>query len=358
MARPETQGRRQGRERTLSRAPAVRRIVVALLAAAIASPAFSQDFYAGKTISISTFTPPGGNYDAFIRLLAQYMPRHVPGRPQMLPVNQTGAGGLIAINHAGKIAPRDGTFLTLAGQGLLIQEATGGPGLQVSLADFRWLGNITRSNNVTVTWHTSGLRRIEDARLRETTVGASGAGSISAQFPSVFNALLGTKFKTIAGYDGGPAINLAMRRGEVDVRGMDTWAGYKSVFAEEIREGKLVPLMQIGHVREKDLPGTPLLTELVKGDPDKEAVAEFLTTALAVSRPVATTPGVPPERLAILRRAFDDVMRDPDFVAEARRQSLEIDPMTGAEVEASIRRVLDTPKEIIARARAALGETR
>ncbi len=322
--------------------------------ALLAPAAAAQDFYAGKTISISTFTPPGGNYDLLMRLLAQYLPRYIPGKPQMLAINQTGAGGLIAINHAGRIAPRDGTFLTLAGQGLLIQEATGGPGLQVSLADFRWLGNITRSNNVAVTWHTSGMKTIGDARLREYTVGASGAGSISAQFPSVFNALLGTRFKTIAGYDGGPAINLAMQRGEVDVRGMDTWAGYKSVFAREIRDGKLIPLMQIGSSREKELPDVPLLTDLVKGDPDKEAVAEFLTTALAVSRPVAATPNVPAERLEILRRAFDAAMRDPDLIAEARRQSLEIDPMSGDEVEASIKRILGAPKALVARAQAAL----
>ena len=135
---------------------------------------------------------------------------------------------------------------------------------------------------------------------------------------------------------------------------MDTWAGYKSVFMPEIRAGKLIPLMQIGATRELELPDVPLLTDLVKGDPDKLAVAEFLTTALAVSRPVATTPGVPAERLEILRRAFDATMQDPDFVSEARKQSLEIDPMSGEEVEAAIRRILGAPKELIGRAKAAL----
>ena len=314
----------------------------------------AQDFYAGKTVAISTFAPPGGNYDALIRLLTQFMSRHIPGKPKMIAINQTGAGGLVAINHAGKFAPKDGTFLTLASQGLFIHEATGGAGLQTSLGDFRWIGNLARSNNVAVTWHTSGLRSINDARQREYTVGASGAGSISAQFPAVFNALLGTKFKTIAGYEGGAAINLALQRGEVDVRGMDTWMGYKSVFGPEIREGKLIPFMQIGLAREPELADIPLFTELVQDDPEKSAVAEFLTTALVMSRPLAAAPGTPPERVEILRRAFDAAVKDPALLAEAKRQGVDIDPMSGEEVEAGVKQILGTPKDVITRTQRAL----
>jgi tripartite-type tricarboxylate transporter receptor subunit TctC len=324
------------------------------LAIVAVTTARAEDFYAGKTISISTFVPPGGNYDSYIRLLARYMPRYIPGHPTMIAVNQTGAGGLVAINHAGRVAPQDGTFLTLASQGLLLLEATGGEGLHVSLGAFKWLGNISRSNNVTVTWYKTGLASIEGARAREYTVGASGAGSISAQFPSVFNALLGTRFHTILGYEGGSAINLALRRGEVDVRGMDTWVGYKQSFGPEIAAGQLRPLMQIGLSRDPELPQVPLLTDLVRDDPPKLAVAQFLTEALALSRPVAAAPGTPADRVAILRQAFDATMRDPELIAEARRESLEIDPMAGGEVQAAVARILATPAETVAAAKAAL----
>ena len=326
----------------------------ALLASVAAGPACAQNFYAGKTITITTFVAPGGNYDALMRVLAAHMNRHIDGKPNIIAQNQLGAGGLVAINHAGKIAPMDGTFLTMPGQGLPMFEVTGQPGLQASLRDFQWIGNMSKSNNVTVAWHTSGLKTIDDARKAEHSVGASGAGSISAQFPVAFNALLGTKFKVIAGYEGGAAVNLAMQRGETDARSMDTWTGYKISFPQELKDGRLIPLMQIGLEKEPELANVPLFHELVKSDPEKYAIALFLTTSLAVSRPVVAPPGTPPERVEILRRAFNATMKDPEFLADAQKQGLDIDPMTGEEVQKIILQILDTPKETVKIAQAIL----
>ena len=188
-------------------------VAVGVLAAAIgvaSSPASADDFYAGKTISMSTHTAAGGGYDTYLRLLARHMNKHIPGKPSMVVLNQPGAGGLLAVNYIGRVAPRDGTYLTLVSQGLLVHEATGQPGLQTSLKDFQWLGNMSQSSVVSVTWHTTTIKSLDDAKTKEVTVGSTGAGSISVQVPMLLNALFGTRFKIIYGYKGAGEMNDGM----------------------------------------------------------------------------------------------------------------------------------------------------
>src|SRR5262245_55950910 len=168
-----------------------------VLCAATGADALAQDFYAGKTVTISTFTAPGGAYDAYIRLLTRHMGKHIPGRPTMIAMNQPGAGGILNVNYAGKVAPQDGTFLTLVGVGLLTQEVIGAASLQVSLRSFKWIGNVSKDNNIVATWPTSKAKTIEDARKHDVTIGSLGAGSIDAQLPAAYNTLLGTRFKVI-----------------------------------------------------------------------------------------------------------------------------------------------------------------
>jgi tripartite-type tricarboxylate transporter receptor subunit TctC len=318
----------------------------------VQSPVAAEDFYAGKTISMSTHTGPGGGYDTYLRLLARHMGRHIPGRPTIVVVNQPGAGGLLALNHAGRVAPQDGTFLTLVSQGLLVHEATGQPGLQVSLTDFKWFGNLSQSNIVTVTWHASGVRSLADAKARDVTVGSTGVGSISVQIPNLLNALFGTRFKIIYGYKGGAEMNFAMARGELDGRGANTWASYKASAPNDVRDGNYNVLVQIGLRKDADLPDVPLLNDLVKGDAQRALIAQFMSLALAVTRPVAAPPGVPDDRVAILRRAFDATMKDTMFLADADRTGCEIDPMTGEEVQQAVSEIMATPKAVVARTQA------
>ena len=314
----------------------------------------AQDFYAGRTISISTHTGPGGGYDTLIRLFSRYFGNHVPGVPTIIVVNQPGAGGLTAFNHAGKAAPQDGTFLTLVGQGLMVHEPTGQPGMQLSLGAFHWLGNFSQAPNVTAVWSSSKARTLEDAQRMDVVLGSTGAGSPDAQIPTVYNALIGTRFKVVFGYEGGGALNLAMERGEIDGRGTNTWGSYKATLPKAVAEGKLIPLIQIGLKKDRDLPDTPLFLDTVKGAADREAVARFLSLTTAISRPLAAPPGVPDERVALLRKAFDDTMRDPAFLNDALRLSIDIDPMTGAETQEAVNQILATPKDVIARTQAAL----
>ena len=290
---------------------ALARLVISTAISLVAHASVSADeFFAGKTVTMMTHTAPGGGYDTYLRLLARHMGRYIPGNPTFIVTNKPGAGGLLAVNYAGSIAPRDGTFLTLVQQALLLHEPMGAPGLQTSLNAFNWIGNLSQSNNLVVTWETSPVKTIEDAKSHETSVGASGSGSTAAQLPAYLNVLLGTRFKVVLGYDGGPSINLAMQRGEMEGRGANTWSSYKATNPTEIKEGKFNLLVQVGLRKEPDLPNVPLLTDLVKGDTQKEQVARFVSLALSVSRPLAAPPAVSPDRVAILRRAFDAAMKD------------------------------------------------
>jgi tripartite-type tricarboxylate transporter receptor subunit TctC len=329
-------------------------LIAAVLSCASTAESKAENFYAGKTITISTHSAPGGQYDSYLRLLAQFMGKYIPGAPSVMVYNEPGAGGLLAVNHAANSAPQDGTFLTMVANGLLLFQGIGQPGLSTSLGAFKWLGNFSASNSVTVVWKTSGVKTIEDAEKRQVIIGSSGAGSISALLPAAYNALVGTKFKVVLGYDGAAQMNLAMRRGEIQGRSGSIWRDFETDFPKESADGALIPIGQAGQKRDKDLPDVPLLTELVAGDPQKEAVARFVSEALTQNRSVAAPPGAPDDRVRLLRAAFDHVMADPQFRAAAKREGLDLNPTTGAEVQETVADVLDTPQKIRDLAHAAL----
>lgn len=337
--------------------PSALPVVAALLGVTLPRAAVAEDFFAGRTISLSTHSTPGAGYDTYLRLLARHMGNHIPGRPSLVVINQPGAGGLLALNHAARAAPQDGTFLTLVSQGLLVIEATGGKGLQISLGKFKWLGNFSQSNNVTVTWVTSNVKDLQDAMTREVVVGATGAGSATVVGPTLYNSLLGTRFKIIQGYSGSGQINLAMQRGELDGHANSTWTSMQTMLHDELRDHKVNVLIQTGLRKETELPDVPLLSDLVRGDPRKEAIAQFLSLAGSIARPLAAPPGVPDDRVAVLRRAFDATMKDPEFLVEAHTQRSDVDPMTGEETQSAIASLLATPKSVIADVQAALGGT-
>ena len=318
-----------------------------MIALAVAPSAHGAEFFAGKTISISTHASPGGGYDTYLRAFAAHFGKHIPGNPSVIVINQPGAGGLTAINYAGRIAPRDGTFLTLANEGILFEQATGGQGLRVSLDDFQWIGDFVKSNNVIATWYKSGVKNFADAKIRQASLGTTGAGAESDLLTLLVNALTGTKFKLIRGYEGAAQMGAAMERGELDGRGANMWASYKAINPNELRDHKLNLIIQIGERKEPDLQAVPLLSEVIKGDARKEAIARFVTLALVNARPVAAPPGVPSDRVDLLRRAFDATMKAPEFLADARRLRLEITPSSGDDVQRSVHQVLTTPKDII-----------
>jgi hypothetical protein len=238
-------------------------------------------------------------------------------------------------------------------QSLILHELTGQPGMRASLGQVKWIGNLAQSNNIAMVWPTSRVRTIAQARESDFKVGATGVGATSAQLPALYNALLGTRFKLIIGYKSSAEMDLAAERGELDGRTVTGWATFAAGLPKETA-AKADALVQVGFRTDPLIPHVPLLSDLVRGDPAKEAISDFMTVNWAMTRPIAAGPGVPDERVALLRRAFDATMKDPEFLDEARRMTAEIDPMTGEEAQAAVARVLATPRELVARVQAIL----
>ncbi|MPZ37705.1 MAG: hypothetical protein GEU95_06525 [Rhizobiales bacterium] len=313
------------------------------------------EFYTGKQIRFIIRSGVGGGYDQYSRLLGRHIGKHIPGQPSVLPINMPGGGGIRAANYVAKIAPQDGTILTIVSQGLPVDQALGlNPSFQADLRDFLWVGNLSSSNQVLVTWHTSPTKTLADLMKRETTIGSTQAGSISVQMPAVLNNVVGTKIKIIFGYPDGRDVNLAMERGEVEGRATNPWASYMAVTPHLIEKKLIIPIIQVGMVKDPALRHVPLMRDLKAINPDDQAVLEFMSRATVVGRPIATTPNVPADRLAALRRAFDATLKDPEFIKEAQTQRAEMQPMTGTELTQTVHEIIATPAALRERVKAAI----
>src|SRR3954453_1263419 len=253
------------------------------------------DFYRGKQVSVVIGTSAGNDYDFRARLIARHMGRHIPGEPMLVPRNMPGAGGVNAANWLAAVAPRDGTTLHMIMTNMMAAQAIGTHGVQFDTRKFRWVGNTTSSPNVTNSWYTSGITRIEQTKTQELVLGAP-AGTAGVTYGTVMNALVGTKLKIVTGYPGGNEVNLAMERGEVQGRGSNSWASWKSTKPEWIAQKKIIMLVQVGLKRDPELPDVPLLAELATNDRDRK-VLTFLSAETALSRSLVTTADVPADRL-------------------------------------------------------------
>ncbi|HWP27845.1 MAG TPA: tripartite tricarboxylate transporter substrate-binding protein [Xanthobacteraceae bacterium] len=316
-------------------------VLLAVWPGPVAAQPSVEDFYRGRKIDLIIGYSPGGTYDLAARLVARHLGNHIPGKPLIVPRNMPGAGSRTAATWVYSHAPRDGTVLATADQSLALQQAAGDPRIQFDTTKFIYIGNPNVENNTTVTWHTSGIKTIEDAKRREVTMGATG-GSTSSQYPKAMNALLGTKFKIILGYPGGNDINLAMERGEVEGRGSNSWASWKATRPHWIAEKKINILVQIGFKKAPDLPDVPLLMDLGSNDADR-MLLRVLSASTQIGRPIFTAPGVPPERVAALRQAFDSMVRDPAFLAEAKQLNFDIEPVNGEGLQKLVAEIIAIP---------------
>jgi tripartite-type tricarboxylate transporter receptor subunit TctC len=329
-------------------------LLSSLLATAPASADAVADFYRGKQVRVIVRTLPATDYDSYSRLIGRFMGKYIPGNPSMVVVNMTGGGGIIAANYMAQVAPRDGTVIGIVSQGLAVDQALGmSAQLKANLREFNWLGNMIYSNQLLVTWHTSQTKSIEDAKKRVTAIGTTGAGSASVQYPSFYNNILGTKFKIIFGYRSGAEIDLAMEREEVEGRGTNPYSSYMGTHPTWIPQNKIIPLVQAGLEKEPDLPNVPLITELAVPAGDKPLL-QFMARSSTVGRPLATTPGVPADRVAALRKAFEAMVKDPEFLAAAAKEKMEIRPQPGPAIADVIFGLLDTPPNMGERMKAAL----
>jgi len=338
-----------------------RAFVLSLIAAAaIALPGGSAaaqgvaDFYRGKTINFIVGFGPGGGYDLYPRVLSRHLGRHIPGNPSVVVQNMEGAGSVRAANYVYAVAPKDGTVVAAVNQNIPMYQLLGGAGAQFEAAKLQWLGSMANSNGIIYTWHTSGIKTIADAKQREVPLGAVGTQSDSYIFPTVVNALVGTKFKPIPGYAGTGQINIAIERGEVMGRGGTTWASTQSANKAWLEGNKLNLLLQIGFEKEPELTAVPILQELVKAGDDAQVVKVIsLPTALGYAHWVA--PGVPAERIAALSAAYAATLGDPEFLKDAEKASMQIRPQTADAVSALSKQVTDTPKPVLERTAKILG---
>ncbi|HYM18569.1 MAG TPA: tripartite tricarboxylate transporter substrate-binding protein [Micropepsaceae bacterium] len=328
--------------------------ILALLFAGLAAIAGERasaqtSFYQGKQITLLIASGAGGGYDTYARALARHMARHVPGNPNIVPKNVPGAGGLIAANTLYNSTAPDGLTIGALTNGAPMDPLFGEMAARFDAQKFGWLGSIGKLENICVTWKGSPITKIEQARTREVAVSASGATGNSAIMPKIVNQFLGTKFKVIGGYTEGSGVTLALERGEVDgVCGM-SYSTLRTMRPDWFRDKKLNVILQIGLNKLKDLPDVPSAIDLVS-DAQAKQVLELILIRQEMGRPFAVPPRVPTDRLNILRQAFEDTLKDPAFIAEAAKLQLEIDPLTGSEIETLLKKAYSAPKPIVAEA--------
>lgn len=318
------------------------------LAATGASPAAAQSveqFYKGNTITILLGQPPGGSYDLYARLAADHMKRFIPGNPNIIVQSKPGGGGAVAVAYLYELAPKNGTMLGLfsetIGQTQLLEPTVG----KWKLQEMTYIGSFSTVNAAFVRRKDAPAKTVEEMRTTPMNVGCSGRTSQSYQSPALLKNLAGFKFNIICGYPGSAEYVLALEKGEVDMVS-SAWNQWTSAHPQKIASGEFVPVIQSGLRRHKDLPNIPLMQELVT-DPKLKQVFEFASAGAAIGRALLAPPKVPQDRLDALRAAFDKVVKDPAFIADAKKRGAELDPTPGAEVQKASLAIISAPKDIV-----------
>jgi tripartite-type tricarboxylate transporter receptor subunit TctC len=329
-------------------------ITAALVAAASAAVAQTPEaFYRGKQVRLIIASGSGGGYDTYGRVLARWMPNYVPGKPTFVVQNMDGAGGLKATNYTYAVVPKDGTYFTATYNALTIEQLIGGHGVEYDTLKFNWIGSMGKQQQICTTWHTSPIKTIEDAMKREVVTSSTGATGNSSTLPALLNQLLGTKFKVINGY-GTSEMRLAVERGEVEgVCGLS----YTTLLASSpgwILDKKINILLQTGDKRHPAMPDVPLAVEKAPTAEGK-AVLRLYSTPEEIGRPFVAPPNVPKDRVDALRRAFDATMKDKGFLEDAEKTHLEIDPVTGEDMEKLLKNAYASPPAVVDKVKAVLG---
>jgi tripartite-type tricarboxylate transporter receptor subunit TctC len=333
------------------------RLAIVLSAALLAvSPASAQsvaEFYRGKSIQLLIGFTAGGNYDYSGRLLSRHIGRHIPGNPTIVPQNMPGAGSLRLANTLYNVAPKDGTTFGMVGRGISMEPLLGTNAAKFDSRRFTWIGSVSNETSVCVSWRTSKIKTWNDFRSTPSNVGGQGPGSDDDMFTNMLRNILGVKARLVAGYPGGNEMNLALERGEIDVRCGWSWGSIKTTRASWVASKQLNLILQIALQKARDLPDVPLVMDYAKTDRDRQILQAILSRQ-QMAWPFAAPPDVPKDRAAALRAAFDATMRDPEYLAEARKRGLEVNPMSGADIDKLIAGIYATPPDVIAAAKAAM----
>jgi tripartite-type tricarboxylate transporter receptor subunit TctC len=322
---------------------------IGALAAGVSAAAAESvaSFYAGKSIELVIGYPPAGSNDIYGRIVARHLGKYIPGAPSIIVRNMPGAGSLVAANHIYNRAPKDGTVLGVVSAGIPLQARLGQPQARFEPGKFAWIGRIQSSSSVTMVWRTSKIMSLDDARRSEVVLSATGAGSTGSLYPNVMNEVLKTRFKLVQGYKGTHEAMLALERGEAEGHST-TWEAVKSVNMRWVDEGLIRILVQHGLNRAPDLPNVPTSVELATSSEDR-AVMRAIMGAAEIGKAYFTTPEVPADRVAALRRAFDAMIRDAAFVEDVKKVHGDIEPMTGEAMQDLIGELNTFPQAVIDR---------
>jgi tripartite-type tricarboxylate transporter receptor subunit TctC len=332
-------------------------LACAIPSCALAAPAIAQDdLYKGKTLRIVVGSGAGGGYDIYARLLARYLDKALPGTPSIVVQNMEGAASLTATNWAFRIAPKDGTVILATANAVLLEPLYGNTAADFETTKFEWVGSIGKQQQVCVTWHTSKAKTIADVLAAEVTVSATGATGGPAIWPRILNQMIGTRFKVIGGYSTS-ASRLAVERGEVDgICGL-AWSTLKTADPRWVSDKLINVLVQMGVKAQPELPGVPLLYDMVRSEEDK-ATLRLVFVPDEMGRPFGMPPGTPPQHVAVVRAAFRKIMTDAEFKAETAKRGLEVDPVWGEDMKRMLDEAHAAPPAIIAKATELIGRVK
>jgi len=329
--------------------PAVCALVLAALWSAPAAAQTPAEFYRGKQVSIYVGFSAGGTYDIYARTIARHIGRHIPGNPSVVPRNMEGAGSLRLANYIYQVAPRDGTAIATIGRATVAAPLFGVTAAKFDPRELSWLGSANDEVSICAAWRDSGIARFDDLKVREYAFGATGPTEEAVQIYKTMNVLFGTKIRTVSGYPGGNQINLAIERGEIHGRCALSWSSVKATLQHWLDDKKLRPLLQVASAKHADLPDVPLLMELAQDDETRH-ILRFLIARQVIGRPFFGPPEVPADRAAVLRKAFLDTLNDREFLAEADKAKLEINPVPAQRIEDLLRELYAVPAGITKKA--------
>lgn len=312
-----------------------------------------EEFYKGKTVTIVVGSDSGGGYDLNARVLSRHLGRHIPGNPNIVVQNKPGASSMVAANYVYEVAVQDGTVIAGVQRPIPFQTLLGEAGARYDVRKIQWLGSTMNELGVAIAWHTAPQQTVDDLFKYEMVVGGTGPATDPELFARALNNVLGTKFRIVSGYPGQAQVALALEREEVQGTANWSWSDIVNARADWLRDKKIRVLLQLGLKKSPDLPDVPLVMDILKNDEQRQ-IFQILMGMKALGRPYFLAPRVPRERSDALRNAFMQTMRDPEYLAEAKRVLGIVDPTSGPDMQKIVEDVNALPPSIIEKTREAM----
>jgi tripartite-type tricarboxylate transporter receptor subunit TctC len=309
-----------------------------------------ESFYKSHPLNIVIGFTPGGGYDLYGRTVGRHISKHLPGDPNVVPQNMPGAGSLKAINYLANQAPKDGSTIATFSRGIPMEPLMGNQEARFDPLKLNWIGSPSQETNIVFAWHTTPFKVMDDLEKQEMIVASTGQGADTATFPLLLGDIFKSKVRVVTGYPGAAETLLAVERGEAHGLGGLSWGYLKSARPDWMKDNKINVILQFANTRNEELKSVPMATELVKSEADRQLLDMFVSR-LVMAWPFAAPADVPVERVQALRAALSATMKDPDFLSEAQKQNMDVDPVSGEAIQALLTRIYASPPDVVARAR-------